>query len=130
MRRLRRSCFPALLLGPVLAFAVLLPEIGHSLAHRDAAFRHHHGAVTRAALPHRDVASEDEHLAGVHPHFDLRPTPPTRSSLALFLAARTVVELIVDVAEPRRARLVPQAHLVLGGRNHGPPPPSRAPPLS
>lgn len=141
MRRLRRSRLPALILGLVLGFAVLLPEIGHTLAHRHAAEHavphavvavddHHHDAAAGAAHPHGYVASEDTHADGVHAHFDLRLASPTKASLAFMLAARTVVELVLDLTETGRPSPVAQDHLILAGRNHGPPPPSRAPPLS
>jgi hypothetical protein len=140
MRHLRRSRLPALILGLVLGFAVLLPEIGHSLAHRHAAAHDaghttlavddHHDDAAAVAHAHGDVTSADTHAAGVHSHFDLRATPPTKASIAFALAAQTVVELAFDVAEPQRPSLIAQEHLVLAGRCHGPPPPSRAPPLS
>lgn len=141
MHHLRRSRLPALFLGLVLGFAVLLPEIGHSLAHRNAALHaaphaaldvddHHHGGAALAAPGHGDMVAAGTHGGGVHPHFDLRPTRPTKTSLAL-LAAQTVVEFILDVAEPRPPSPFGRDHLVvLAVRNHGPPPPSRAPPVS
>jgi hypothetical protein len=141
MHHLRRSRLPALFAGLVLGFAVLLPEIGHSLAHREDALHaaphaaldvddHHHGEAAVAAHGHGAMVATGTHAAGVHPHFDLRPTPPTKTSLALLLAAQTVVEFILDVAEPRPPIPFGQDHLLLAGRNHGPPPPSRAPPVS
>lgn len=141
MHHLRRSRLPALILGLVLGFAVLLPEIGHSMAHRTAALHvaphathdvndHHHGAAADAAHGHRDTMAAGPHTARVHPHFDLRPAAPGKASPSLLLAAHTVVELILDSADPRSPIPVPPDRPVLSGRNHGPPPPSRAPPLS
>ncbi len=141
MLRLRRSRLPALILGLILGVAVLLPEIGHSLAHRVAAAHaapdaaldgdhHDHRAAAAAPHRHRDTVAAGQHAAAVHPHFDLRPTPPIKTSLALLMAAQTVVEFILDAAEPRPPTPFGQDHLILAGRNHGPPPPSRSPPLS
>ncbi len=140
MHHLRRSRFPGLLLGLVLGFALLLPEIGHSLAHRhDAAHAaphamattdHDHGESATAAHAPIIAGWADSHSAGGHPHFDLRPTPPPKVPSGVLLAVRIVVELQLDIAAPPPPSLPVHDQVVLAGRYHGPPPPSRAPPLS
>ncbi|MBA3258973.1 MAG: hypothetical protein H0T68_05850 [Gemmatimonadales bacterium] len=136
MHRLRRSRYPARLVGLVLGLALLLPEIGHSLAHRHAASHaivvadHHHGEAAAAPHGHGSVFWAESHSAGAHPHLDQRPAPPSKVSLDLLLAARTVVEFWFDMTEPAQPSLPAHARLVFDGRYHGPPPPSRAPPLS
>ena len=140
MHHLRRSRLPALILGLVLGVAVLLPEIGHSLAHRDAALHtapdavlagddHHHGAEVVAG-PGEGMVSAGRHAVEVHPHFDLRQTAPSKTSLSLFLAVQYVVDLILDPVDHQPAIPFRQGHFAMAWRNHGPPPPSRAPPLS
>ncbi len=140
MHHLRRSRLPGLLLGLVLGFALLLPEIGHSLVHRHAAAHaaphvmvaadHGHGESATVAHAQVNAGWADSHSAGGHHHFDLRPTPPPKVSSGLLLAARIVVELQLDIAAPLPPRIPVHAQVVLAGRYHGPPPPSRAPPLS
>lgn len=140
MHRLRRSRCPARLLGLVLGLALLLPEIGHSLAHRFAASHaelnailaadHHNSETAAAPQGHGSVFWAESHSAGAHPHFDQRPAPPAKVSFDLLLAARTVVELWFEVAEPACPSPLAHAQLVFDGRYHGPPPPTRAPPLS
>ena len=142
MRRLRQARIPALILGLILSFAALLPEMGHSLAHRHAASHavshagatvdddHHHGAAAGAAHPHGDLGAADADATGAHLHFDLRPPPPTKASPALRPVARIVIELVSNVADTRRPSRVDQDHRLLAGRSQDPPPTSRAPPLS
>lgn len=142
MRRIRGSRFPALILGLALVWAVFLPEIGHSLEHRQAAaflahtsapaedHHHHHGAAAAVEHTDADFAWAEEHGVGQHPHLDLRPTIRTKVSLAALLAAKTAVELVFDVAEPRPTRVIIEDRLAPVVRRQGPPPPTRAPPIA
>lgn len=131
MRRLRRSGLPSLLLILVMGLAVLFLEAGHSLAHRHALNADLHHAVEHA-VPHAhgEMAVDDGHVGGDHPHVELLGTPGAKPLLAHAVATQTVIRLADDLGTERQVRLVVLDDLTPGCREHGPPPPSRAPPLA
>ncbi len=141
MHSLRRSRLPGLTLLLVLGFGILPPEIGHSAAHRDAARHagleaddhghghHHDGPEANEVHGRPDMTAVGVQTVVLHPHFELHPIA-AKTSLFLALADRTVVAFILDATEHTSPIVFPRDRLVLTLRNHGPPPPSRAPPLS
>jgi len=140
MQRFRRSRFPALVLGLAFGFGILLPEIGHSVAHRTAAGHtashethdaadHPHDHTVREAPDHQIVMAFSA-AAESHSHFDLRPTAPGKSSLSLLPAGVVATDLTLHAPERRSPIPVHPDAVPLGDRRHAPPPPSRAPPLS
>ena len=129
MRYLRGPTVPAVLLAFLTGVGLLLPEVGHSLAHYHAA-DHHSGP--HSAPHHHDSTSLEligEHHGGDHPHLDLLATPSAKTSL-VHTAIVQVCVLALDAADQESALPPPTAVAPpLAGRGHGPPPPSRAPPL-
>ncbi len=143
MHCLRRSRLPGAILLLVLGFGVLLPEIGHSVAHRHSAAHpqdprgddhghghHHDGPEADEVHGQPDMLAVGTQTVAVHPHFELHPISPTKPSLLLALAAGTVAEFILDATEPASPVAPSRSRPVLILRSHGPPLPSRAPPLS
>lgn len=126
-----------------LGLAVLLPEIGHSLAHRHAmadthaaaqavaahnAADHDHSETT-AAAPDLAVLTGGD-LSDEHPHCDQRGPAPGKLSLSSLFAAQVVVDLTLDADAARQVPPPVTWQIGLTGRSHGPPSSSRAPPLS
>jgi hypothetical protein len=73
MQFLRVPGLPRLIVTLVAAFALLFPELGHSLAHRHAteheADAGHYGRVA-IQLPSVNSLAAGDHEHGVHPHLD------------------------------------------------------------
>jgi hypothetical protein len=134
MRYLRQSRLPAPILGLLFGFALLGPELGHTRAHREHApqaivYSPHDHAVAEPEHAHADVQVGDFHATDAHAHFDLRSSPSSKPSLTLVAAVWTAVHLRLDLWDP--PSFPPTSNVViLWDRYHGPPPPSRAPPLS
>jgi hypothetical protein len=133
MRHLRQSRLPAPILGLLFGFALLGLELGHTLAHREhgpeaAVYSLHEGAVADQHA-HADVEVGDTHALDSHQHFDLRSSPSNRPSLTFVAAAWTVIQFQLYLADPPPFPATSNVS-VLWDRYHGPPPTSRAPPLS
>jgi hypothetical protein len=129
MRNLRGPSLPVILLALVLGIGLLLPEVAHSLAHHDAAY--HHGAP-HSAPHHDDHASPElagEHHGGDHLHLELVAVPSGKPSLFHAAILRAVVLSLHVVGEERRVPSPLTGGQPPGRQDHGPPPPSRAPPL-
>jgi hypothetical protein len=112
-----------LLLALCTGVTLLLPEVGHSLAHHHAA-EHRAGGVAPelAMFPH-------EHGHGGHPHLEMVASPPVKPLFQYAAVIVRVAALILDDSGIERA--LPPVHtpgLSPGNLFHGPPPPSRAPP--
>lgn len=129
MRPLRMSGLPAILLTLVMGFGILLPEAGHSLAHRQGGVHGSQETVDHIEADHavRAVVSAG-HAADSHPHPDLVATLPGRPLLAYALAAQTIRWLLGDPAPARRVAPAIVRALAPIQSGHGPPPPTRAPP--
>jgi hypothetical protein len=139
MRWLRRSGSLTPYLAFVLSLAFLLPEIGHSLAHRHAMADAHataeptgadHDHSRAPASAHDPAAVTDRDHEDAHPHFDQRGTAPGKLSLTSLFATQVVVDLALDAVAARQVPPPVARQIVLTGRTHGPPSSSRAPPLS
>ena len=132
MQSLRRSRVSAWLLSLIVGCSVLIPEIGHAAVHRHgtqhrlADVAHEHDAGTVHAQSGAELA--DGQGADTHTHIDLRTTSPAKQSLAYLANARTLGVLVLGGQAPRPVPIAREP-LVVAGRRHGPPPPSRAPPL-
>jgi hypothetical protein len=131
MLPLRRPDLPGLCLALMLAVAFVLPEVGHTHAHRHLAEHEseaaHHEAPT--ATPGSGLALGDHHDDEQHEHLSLVATPTAK---ALVLGDPTITTLALPHYHFRTARipaLVVTSSLPPGLLEHGPPPPSRAPPL-
>ena len=134
MRHLRQSRLAVPILGLLFGFALLGPELGHTLAHREhapqaAVYSLHEHAVAGAQHAHAYVEVGDTHALDAHQHFDLRSSPSSRPSLTFVAAAWTVIQFQLYLADPPPFPATSNVS-VLWDRYHGPPPPSRAPPLS
>jgi hypothetical protein len=110
--------------------AALLPEVGHSAAHRDGwqAAHHHPGEVELAQADGRPSV-EDDHGARAHEHTDLIGTSSIKR---VAITAGVVAAAVVLPVPAAPVRFLPHVMEVGSPRwlSHGPPPPSRAPPLS
>jgi hypothetical protein len=131
MSSIRRADLPGLLLALLLAVAFLLPEAGHSHAHQQLA--HHDSETAHAeafANPaHDDLVFSSHHDADEHEHLSLVATPTAKP---LVLAEATASPFELPRPELRWSRVVRTgfaSSLPPGLLEHGPPPPSRAPPL-
>ncbi len=127
MRYVCRSRISGSLIALFMAVALLLPEAGHGLAHHHAAEHHgpsltaHHGGAPG------DLLMADEQAVGRHPHLDLVATPAGKPLLVHATVVRAVALLLPEIGEERPLPTLTTG-LSPGRRNHGPPPPSRAPP--
>jgi hypothetical protein len=137
MCRRRHSGVPAALLAFVLSAGILLPEAGHSLAHLDASAEvAHHDASHHDGDHHTIDLSEAETEIGegdqaAHPHLDLLTTIPSSSSLkSLVVAAPSIHDLLPEFLPVSRVINLPPETAPPFVSEHGPPPPSRAPPLT
>jgi hypothetical protein len=130
MRHLRTSGLPAILLTLLMAFGVLLPEAGHSFAHRQGGGHAEHDRVSQAqADPGVAAVVSSGHAAGDHPHLELAARLPGKPLLAYAVAARAVLRLLIDSDTGLRVAAATTRTLAPHQSNHGPPPPTRAPPL-
>jgi hypothetical protein len=134
MRLLRQSRLPAPILGLLFGFALLVPELGHTLAHRAhapqaTAYPLHEHAGAGSEHAHADVEVGDPHALDAHQHFDLRSSPSSKPSLTFVAAVWTVIQFQLDRSDPPSFPATSNVP-ALWDRYHGPPPPSRAPPLS
>lgn len=118
---------PPVLLALVCGVAVVLPEAGHSHAHRDGAI---HGLPPHAR-PDGGPATgvvEHGHAAAVHSHLDLAATAPVRLQVPETDVTR--VAALPGLLGPERHSPSTVAHgLAPPARSQHPPLPSRAPPL-
>jgi hypothetical protein len=128
MHRDRTSRITALWLSGIMGLAVLVPEAGHSHAHRQEVARtwyqvRDHGAAQQVlgSVLSRTQVGED------HPHADLRARLPGKSLLQ-HAAAAQVTRLFSDLADSLRCTPAFPAGIALVLSEHGPPPPARAPP--
>lgn len=136
MRR-RYSGVPAALLAFVLSAGILLPEAGHSLAHVNASAEtahhdaSHHGADHHTIdLPEAETQIREGDQAA-HPHLDLLTTVPSPSSLkSLVAVAPSILDLLLDSIPVSRVFELPPETASPFVSEHGPPSPSRAPPLT
>jgi hypothetical protein len=129
MRYLRGPRLPAVVLALLLGLGLFLPGVGHSLAHHHASQHHdaHDSALLYPGSP--DTGVLGEHQGGDHPHLDLLATPSAKISLTL-VAIVPVFILALPATDGDRGLTLPVlAGPPRTGRDHGPPPPSRAPPL-
>ena len=137
VRSLRRSRIPAAVLALVLGVALVVPEVSHTLEHRyEAAQAHGRGLADHDDGQHHDPAPgpaeaglADGHSHGDHPHFDLVATQPVRPLLAYAVVVQAVVLLLQDCTVERPLPPACTTGLSPGRLDHGPPSPSRAPPL-
>ncbi len=129
MRHLRGPSVPAVLLAFLVGVGLLLPEVSHSLAHHHSA--EHHGASQSAAHHHgfSGIGLIGERHGGDHPHLDLLAAASAKTSLAHAAMVQVFVLLLPARDELRPLPLATVPGPPLEGRDHGPPPPSRAPPL-
>jgi hypothetical protein len=118
----------------VAALALLLPEWGHGLAHHHAAAHHdapqHHDSSRHAA--HDRLTGGITSVTGEtgddgHPHLELIATAPAKP-LPIYATVVRVVALLAQVSEERPLQPSAATDLSPRRREHGPPPPSRAPP--
>ncbi len=130
MQRPRSTRIPAGLLAVMMALAVFLPEASHSVAHRDGAAHPSGHHEHHAGAPSAELAfSAPDAGGGGHWHSDFRATLPGKSLLKHALVARVLIRLHRDLADTRRPPAAPLANVAPLPSHHGPPPPTRAPPL-
>ncbi len=128
MRYVRGSRDSGSLLALFMALALLLPEVSHGPAHHHAAEHHglsntaHHGGGAG------DLVLADEQAVGRHSHVDLAAAPAGKPLLAHATVVRVVALLLPEIGEERPLPPTSRNGLSPGWRDHGPPPPSRAPP--
>ena len=129
MRYLRGPSVPAVLFAYLLGLGLLLPEVGHSLAHSHAS--EHRDSYDSAPLHHgsSEIGFLGEPQGGDHPHVDLLATTPAKISLTMVAMVQVFILAFPAADGNRRLPVSAVAGFPLGGREHGPPPPSRAPPL-
>jgi hypothetical protein len=117
-------------LGILLAVSVLLPELGHSLAHRDIDARHDHDhGVSPAADIDAAVLLERGDTSASHHHPDIRAVASGKTTVVFPRpVAAAILPLDGQVSHQHR---VPSNDVNIRVDSwHGLPPPSRAPPLS
>jgi len=129
MRHSRRHGLPTALLALTLGVALLLPEVGHSLAHHEsAAHELSHDAGHQAG----SIDGRGLHDAGAladHPHLELAAPLPARPLLIHAVIVRGGALLAHDLAESSAVPPILAAGLPPGDLTLRPPPPARAPPL-
>ena len=121
MRRPGFISAPRLIVALLLGLSLLAPEAVHGFVHHHAA-EHQEAAATPAA-------GDDHQHHDDHPHLELAAAPCAKVSLGPAVVVQTV---LLALQPPDAARpLLPDAPpgMLPGGRDHGPQPPSRAPPL-
>jgi hypothetical protein len=129
MRHTRGPSVPGFLLALLLGLSLLVPEVGHSLAHYHAADHH---TTSDLSLHHHGAAGmglTDSHHDGDHPHLELVATLSGKPSLVHAVVVQSVVLSLHAVGEEHVLPPALTTGRPPGGREHGPPPPSRAPPL-
>ena len=121
----------------VLSAGILLPEVGHSLAHLNAsAAAEHHDAPHHHGDHHSVELSDAASLIGedkqaTHPHLNLLTTIPGPATLKSLVAATPSIQnLQLDSISVSRVFNLPPETAQPFVSEHGPPPPSRAPPLT
>jgi hypothetical protein len=129
MRDLRRPNVLDFLLGLLLGLGLLVPEVGHSLAHYHAAAHHGDPALTLHQHGAAGIGLTDAHHGGDHPHLELVATPSSKLSLAHAVVVQSVVLALHALGEEHPLPPAVITGRPPGEREHGPPPPSRAPPL-
>ena len=131
MRRPRSVSAPRLILALLLGLSLLAPEPVHGFVHHHAS--EHHGDTQRhggvSTPPDQLVAAPDHQHGTDHPHLQLAAVPSAKLSLGQAMVAQ-VVPFAIHPPNDEPPPLPPAPHGVLPGAwDHGPPPPSRAPPL-
>jgi hypothetical protein len=130
MRHLRTSGLPAILLALLMAVGVLLPEVSHSFAHGQGGGHAEHELLSQVQAGSGVAATVSRgHAADDHPHFELAATLPGKPLLAYAVAAQTVFRLVLDGNAGLQVPAATARTLAPPQSNHGPPPPTRAPPL-
>jgi hypothetical protein len=122
------------MLALICAVALLFPEVGHAFAHHHA-MEHRFNPTDHQLPDHGDStvglqSVADNHGHSDHPHLDLTATAGTRQVWiynAVFV--RVAVLLLYDLRDERPQPISHPTGLSPGSWVHGPPPPSRAPPL-
>jgi hypothetical protein len=131
MRFLRSSGFPALFFAVLTAAAALLPEAGHSLAHRDhedpTTHDHDHHSH-QPEMPSAAIGGGRE--SGDHAHADLLATTPGKPLLLHAAVARVDVEIADAIGRMIRVSRALAHGLAPPEQAQAPPPPTRAPPLA
>ena len=129
MRSLRSPGLPGSLSSALLGLALFLPGVGHSLAHHEVA-EHHQVPGT---APHQHDASHatltGEHHGDAHLHLDLVAAPSAKPPVPHAVVASSPVLALDPPGEERPLPPAVTDGRPPGGRDHGPPSPSRAPPL-
>src|SRR5215217_4872836 len=125
-----RVRWSGLLLSTFFAFSVLLPELGHSLAHRhlgghEEMHGHEHA---RDLQPQAAAELEEPQGGGAHPHHDIRTIPSGKRVLELWSAP--IVYFRLDEPVTTLPGKTAASSIVRADSWHGLPPPSRAPPLT
>ena len=128
MRHLRGPSVPGFLLALLMGLGLLLPEVGHSLAHHHEA--EHHGAPDVASHEHDPAAAglTSRHSGGDHPHGEPVAAPAAKPLLTYAVVVHAVLFALHDFSEGRPLPPTVTTGLSPGGQHHGPPSPSRAPP--
>jgi hypothetical protein len=115
---------------------VLLSEAVHSFAHWEASVESGHNDQPHAEDGHHQhpdshgVMNLVRENGDAHPHLDIRSTVPGSTSLKSLTLALPFLELpLLNRVSVSRIINVPSSSDIFV-REHGPPPPSRAPPLS
>jgi hypothetical protein len=128
MRYLRGPSIPGFLLALILGLGLLLPEAVHGLAHHHAA-EHHAASAAPHSHEHPGAALTGDDHAGDHPHLESLARPSAKPGLARALVVQSTVHALDGLSEERPLALPLAAQPLTAGREHGPPPPARAPPL-
>jgi hypothetical protein len=131
MVSIRRPDVPGIILALIVGVAFVFPEVGHSHAHRHQATHESGAAHTEAAkhLSDTDPVLVDHHIDAEHQHLRLTATPTAKPlpwrdpAVSTFALPGPQVRLYRTPASIFASSLPP------GLLAHGPPPPSRAPPL-
>jgi hypothetical protein len=131
MRRLRASVVPAVLLALVGGMAALVPEAGHTRAHREGhvpAVRGHEEHTDDHANPSATIGHG--HASADHAHLDQLAATPGKPVLFHAAVARVDMELGDSTGRVLRASLVLAHGLAPPEQAQAPPPATRAPPLA
>jgi hypothetical protein len=130
MQRLRTSGLPAILLTLVMGFGVVLPETGHSLAHRRGGVHESHDVVGHSHAHHAPGVEVSTGHADDHPHPDRLATLTGKPLLAYAVATRTIAWLLSELDNGGGIAPAVARTLAPIQNGHGPPPPTRAPPTN
>lgn len=121
---------PAIYLTLLMAVGTLLPEVSHSFAHRHGGVHAEHAAASDVhPAPGERTAVSGDHPHDGHDHLALSPPLPGKSPLAYAVATEAMVRLLPYADTARRTPAAAVHTRASPESNHGPPPPTRAPPL-